>query len=80
MAKVALSLGTSAKVVHPLRLGAWAAETTPAANCPQQSIFRRFLGKYPDIRRRNRQKLSSLGPIFAQTPYAAQAPRVKIGR
>ena len=55
-------------------LGAWAAETASAANCPQQSIFRRFLGKYPDIRRRNRQKLSSLGPIFASTRSAAQAP------
>ena len=45
-----------------------------AANWPQQSIFRRFLGKYPDIYRRNRQKPSSLGPIFASTPSTAQAP------
>ena len=49
-----------ALVTHPL-LGVWAAETASAANCPQRSIFCRFLGKYPDIRRRNRQKLSSLG-------------------
>ena len=56
-------------------LGVWAAETASAANCPQRFIFCRFLGKYPDIRRRNRQKLSSLGSIFASTRSAAQTPR-----
>ena len=58
-----------------LALGVWAAETASAANCPQRSIFCRFLGKYPDIHRRNRQKLSSLGSIFASTRSAAQTPR-----
>ena len=55
-------------------LGAWAAERTSAANRPQRSIFCRFLDQYPDIGLRNRQKLSSLGPISASMPSAAQAP------
>jgi hypothetical protein len=58
-----------------LTLGVWAAEGTSAANWPQRFIFRRFLTLYLDIGLRNRQKLPSLGPIFASTSSAAQAPR-----
>ena len=47
---------------------------TRAANRPQRSIFYRFFVQYPDIGLQNRQKLSSLGPIFAATRSAAQAP------
>ena len=55
-------------------LGVWAAEEASAAKCPQRPIFRRLSAKYLDIRRRKRQKLSSLGPLFASTPSAAQTP------
>ena len=41
------------------------AQESSAANRPQRSIFRRFLTQYLDIGMRNRQKLSSLGSIFA---------------
>ena len=54
--------------------GLRAAEETSAAKCPQRSIFRRLSAKYLDIGRRKRQKLSSLGPLFASTPSAAQTP------
>jgi outer membrane protein TolC len=57
-----------------IAIGAWAAERTSAANWPQRFIFRRFLTQYLDIGVRNRQKLPSLGPIFASTSSAAQAP------
>jgi hypothetical protein len=69
-----LSTRQIAETTDATGLGGCAAEGTPAAKCPQRSIFRRFLAKYLDIRRRNRQKLSSLGPLFASAPSAAQPP------
>ena len=46
-------------------LGACRTWESSAANRPQRSIFRRFFDQYLDIGLQNRQKLSSLGPIFA---------------
>ena len=40
-----------------------------AANRPQRSIFYRFFVQYPDIGLQNRQKLSSLGPVFAMRAF-----------
>ena len=46
-------------------LAACRTQESSAANRPPQSMFRSFLAQYPDIGMGNRQKLSSLGPIFA---------------
>jgi hypothetical protein len=51
-----------------LAIGACGAEVASAAKCPQRSIFRRLSARYPDIRRRNRQKL-----VCARAPFRFDA-------